>query len=94
MSALAALVEPAEPFVLVLAGPDRLVALPQPADLGGSPPFLGALGYGLAEPVAERELLSVDGRSEHGGAFVGDGAIELVGGIRELLDAVLDQLGR
>ena len=57
-------VEPAEPFVLVIAGPDRFVLLPQPANFRGRAPFLRALGHGLAEPVAERKLLRIDAAGE------------------------------
>ena len=47
----------------------------------------------LREVVAERQRLAVDAGAEHGGALVRDRAVELVGGIGEQLDAVLDQLG-
>ena len=87
-------VEPAEPFVLVVIGPDRLVLVPEPADFGRGTPFLGALLDRFCEAAAECKLLRADGRAEHRGALVGDRAVKLVGGIGEQLDAVLDQLFR
>jgi hypothetical protein len=38
-----ALVSQPEPFALVIAGPDRLVLVPEPADLGGGAPFRAVL---------------------------------------------------
>ena len=85
--------QPAQPFVLVVAGPDRLVLLPEFSDFCRSTPFLGALLDRLGDAGAERQLLPVDAAAERGRALVGHCAIELVGGVGELLDAVLDQFG-
>ena len=87
-------VQPAQPFVLVVTGPDRFVLLPQAADCRRCAPILGALLHGLPDAVAERELLPVDAAAERGRALLRDRAIELVGGIRKQLDAVLDQFFR
>ena len=87
-------VQPAQPFVLVVIGPDRFVLLPQAADCCRCAPVLGAFLDGLLDAVAERELLPVDAAAERGRALVRDRAIELVGGIGEQLDAVLDQFFR
>ena len=91
---MAALVSQPSHLFSSSSGPDRFVVLPEPADLGRGAPFLGALLDGLAEIGAERQLLAVDAAAEHGGALVGDRAVELVGGVGEQLDAVLDQFGR
>ena len=87
-------VQPAQPFVLVGAGPDRFVVLPEPADFRRGAPVFGRLLDRLADIAAERQRLPVEACAEHGGALVRDRAVELVGGIGEQLDAVLDQLGR
>ncbi len=52
--------EPTEPLVLIVAGPDRLVLRPEPADLGRCAPFLGALLDRLLKAGAERKLLGID----------------------------------
>ena len=57
-------------------------------------PVLGALLDGLLDAVAEREVCCVDAAAERGRALVCDRAVKLVGGVGELLDAVLDQFGR
>ena len=57
-------VEPAEPFVLVIAGPHRLVLLPQPANFRRGTPIFRAFRHGLAEPVAKRKGLRVNAISE------------------------------
>ncbi|MGY4314565.1 hypothetical protein ACVWW1_003892 [Bradyrhizobium sp. JR3.5] len=84
--------QPAQPFVLVIAGPDRLVLVPEPSDLGRRTPFLGAFLDRLLDAGAERQLLMVDAAAERGRALVGDRAVQLVGRVGEQLDAVLDQL--
>ena len=53
-----------------------------------------AFSTALARVLAQLQLLAVDAGAEHAGALVRDRAIELVGGIGEQPDAVLDQLGR
>ena len=87
-------VQPAQPFVLVVIGPDRFVLLPQPADRRRSAPVLGAFLDGLPDAVAECELLPVDAAAERGRALVRDRAVELVGGVGKQLDAVPDQFVR
>jgi hypothetical protein len=87
-------VQPAQPFVLVVIGPDRLVLLPQAADGRRCTPILGAVSHGLPDAVAEHELLPVDAAVERSRTLLRDRAIELVGGIRKQLDAVLDQFFR
>src|SRR5581483_3229749 len=49
--------EPSQPLVLVVAGPDRLVLAPQPADLCRGAPFLAVLLDRLLDACAERKLL-------------------------------------
>jgi hypothetical protein len=71
-----------------------LVVLPQAADCSRSAPVLGAVSYGLLDAVAERELLAVDAAYERCRTLLRDRTIELVGGIREQLDAVPDQFLR
>ena len=87
-------VEPAQPFVLVGSGPHRFVVLPEPSDFRRGSPLFGRALDRLADIAAEAERLPVEPCAEHGGALVRDRAVELVGGIREQLDAVLDQFGR
>src|SRR5581483_9543446 len=84
-------VEPAEPFVLVISGPYRLVLAPEPPDLGLGAPFLAALVHRLLDRVAKREFLRINGRTKHGCALGGDGAVKLVGGIREEFYTIPDQ---
>ena len=67
--------------------------LPEPADFADGAPVFGAFLDRFAELGAERQRLPVDAFAEHGGALVRNRAIELVGGIGEQLDAVLDQFG-
>src|SRR5207344_855496 len=76
-----------------VAGPDRLVLSPEPANLRARAPFLGALLDCLLDSGAERELLAVDVTAQHSRTLVRDRAIELVGGVGELLDAVFHELG-
>jgi hypothetical protein len=53
-------VEPAQPLVLVGPAPDRLVALPEPADLSRCAPLFGRLLDGLSDIAAKLQLLAVD----------------------------------
>ena len=76
---VACAVQPAQPLVLILAGPDRSVLPPQPSDFPRCAPFLGAVVDGLSELGAKGKILLVDTAAEHGCALMGDRAIELVG---------------
>src|SRR5664280_890006 len=67
--------------------------MPEPAYLGGRAPVFGSLLDRLADAAAERQLLAIDSGAEHRPALVRDRAVKLVGGVREKLYAVLDQVG-
>ena len=83
--------EPAQPPGFVLAGPQARVARPEAAGpaLDGRP-FPGR-GHGVLEVGRERDRLGVLLRSKRLGPLARDRGVELVGRVRELLDAVLDQ---
>ena len=85
--------QPAEPFVLVVPGPDRFVVLPEPAYLARRAPGLRARLDRLAELAAQCQLLPVDAAAEHRRALVRHRAVQLVGGVGEQFHAVLDQIG-
>ena len=87
-------VQPAQPFVFVGPRPDRFVALPEPSDLAGRAPFLSARFNRLGQAPSDRQLLAVDTGPEHDCALMRDRAVKLIGGIREQVNAVLDQIGR
>ena len=86
--------QPAQPLAFIGPGPERVVALPEPAYLGRRAPVLGVFLDSLAEAASERQLLAVDIVAEHRCALVRDRPVKLVGGVGEQLDAVLDQIGR
>src|SRR6185312_2703242 len=81
--------EPTQPLVFVGTGPDRFVVPPEAADLGGRPPVLRAFFDGAANGGAQRQLLPIDAAAQRRCALMRDRAVKLVGGVGELLDAVL-----
>ena len=84
-------VEPGEPFAFVVAGPDRGVAQPQAADLAVlAPPVEGFL-YRLVEVGWELEFGLGDTIADQGKALVGHCTEEIVEGLGEGFDALVDQ---
>ena len=85
-------VEPAEPAIFVGAGPQRLVAPPELADIAVDAPVFGDGICFFLERVAQRQLLLVDLLVEDIAAFLGDGGEKLVGGIGKEPHAVIEKL--